>query len=283
MHKKVMNYMNILIAINDEYTFPAQVMLTSLCVNNPGKHDIYLFYTGLHKKNIGLLNNLLKKYGANLHPIHISEDIFGDSPLNSHFSVEIYYRLLVYRLIPDSVDKILWLDADIVVKDSIEELYSIDLQDSYLAACKARSRSENNERLGLPSNHIYFNSGVILFDLNKIRGVMNDDQIKQCISDIGDDILWPDQDVLNVLYLGKTVYFDECFNYQVYNELISRNTVKKNNISVIHYVSSDKPWNKYYSNSFDRYFFKYSFKIKPWFSLCNLLFHRLYQLKESIQ
>ena len=108
--------MNILISINSKYIVPAKVMLKSLNEVNPSEKKVYLLYNDVAEIELKEFSDyLLKECNCVLFPIFVDSSQFSGLPLGHQFTVEIYFRLLADKLLPRDIDKILWLDADIVI------------------------------------------------------------------------------------------------------------------------------------------------------------------------
>lgn len=255
--------MNILISINDKYLFPAMVMLKSFYIHNMGEHNVFLLHSGLNKDSIKKLRRLSIKNNSVLIPIFVDQDRFSGFPLGNHFTKEIYFRLLAHILLPKDVDRVLWLDSDIVVDKSIYDLYKTDFDGYSLCACRACSSTENNARIGLKNDTVYFNSGVILFNLIQLRNQISEIDVFDCLEKHKEILLWPDQDALNILYEGKTIILDyQKYNLQVYN----KSRLSDVDACIIHFVGSIKPWSRGYISNADRFFFKYSRLINPFWT-----------------
>lgn len=276
--------MNVLIAINDAYCISALVMLNSFFKNNDGKHSIHLINSNLSLDNKNKIQSFVTKNSSELKVYNLSSDTFSEMPLNNHFTKEIYYRLLVQDIVSKEIDRILWLDADIVVNGNLSEFYFTDFNDNMIVACKAVSDTENINRLTLKKDTIYFNSGVILFNLTKIRKYVNYSVVFNLLEEKKDILLWPDQDALNILYEGKIVIENYCiYNMQVRNELIDRNSYNtlRNNSKIIHYVTADKPWNSHYRNMISNLYIKYLWEIDTVLALKTLTKQCLVRFKRS--
>lgn len=266
--------MNILIAVNEAYMDQAKVMLTSLRYAMPKeKVKVYLFYKNIDETKIDKFKNYLYKHNhMKLEAILIDDEIIKHLPLMAHYSIEIYYRLLVDSILPESVDRILWLDSDIIIKKDISKLYYANFENNYLVSCndffvgqeqllKYMNKSQIN-------NHRYFNSGVILFNLKKIREDNKQKDIWKFLYDNSSSIDMPDQDALNVVYCGKVKEMDAI----EYNHLMrgrekldkgQLNTIKERT-SIIHYVGADKPWRYKYINQSWKYYWKTKIKMKKY-------------------
>ena len=152
--------MNILIAVNEAYMDQAKVMLTSLRYAMPKeKVKVYLFYKNIDETKIDKFKNYLYKHNhMKLEAILIDDEIIKHLPLMAHYSIEIYYRLLVDSILPESVDRILWLDSDIIIKKDISKLYYANFENNYLVSC-------NDLFVGQEQLLKYMNKSQIIIDI----------------------------------------------------------------------------------------------------------------------
>lgn len=254
--------MNILIATNDAYIVPTKNMLFSLAQNNLCQLNVYLLYNQLSGKHISeLKNHVAQKCHGTLYPILADVSLFSDAPLQKYWSIEMYFRLLACELLPPDLERILWLDGDIIVNRSIEEFYKQDLQGCLISACQGCNDS-GILRLGLPFNHLYFNSGVILFDLQKCRSVFTLSSILDTIGTYKEKLKAPDQDILNILCQGQVkyapsdIYNNECFGNHVFSP--QKMKILKSKACIIHFDGPMKPWNPKGVNWADKFWWKYA-------------------------
>lgn len=115
-----------------------------------------------------------------------------------------WYRVFLPELLP-SVDKILYLDSDLIVVDSLRALFDTDLSDNWVGAVTNVFQHNHVHRpgeLGLAGPHVYFNAGVLLMNLDEMRR----DGSTAALLDYGrrnaPRLEWRDQDALNVV-LGE--------------------------------------------------------------------------------
>lgn len=245
--------MNILVAINDNYCRPLQTMLLSLAKTNREHLDIYLMSSELSEKNVIRLKNYIRKncHGT-LHIIEVSKDFLKNAPIGNHFSKEMYYRIFCSIYLPNHLDKILWLDADIIVIKEISDLYGMDFMGCSIVACEERLGEGQEEmaracnlRLGRKEDQRYFNSGVMLFNLDKIRKQFSQDQILQLIDAKKEILVSPDQDILNLIYEDDVIFADSIrFNYQVHYDwwVNDEQGIVNNQTCILHYIGPWKPW-----------------------------------------
>lgn len=256
--------MNIIIAVDKNYIEHAKTMLYSLACNNEEHLDVYLLQKSIPQKDLKEFSKFveIKSHGT-LHVVEIPQEAFKNVPMNDRMSLETYYRLLSFSLLPDSVDRALWLDADIIVKGNIAEFYHQDFEGN-LAVCCAEKAQVHNERLGLPLTHRYFNAGVILFCISEMRKTFKEDDVFNCVEHHKEHLLLMDQDVLNVLLSGRVKYCDtDVYNNGAFGfSILDKEKMKEieNTARIIHFWGAMKPWNWRGANWADRYWWEYEWK-----------------------
>lgn len=161
-----------------------------------------------------------------------------------YYSKSTYYRLLIPNMYPQ-YDKALYLDCDIVINDSISDLYNIEIGDNYVGAIPDQAVSymcdefkdyvEN--RIGVPSYRNYFNAGILVMNLKKLREIEFEDKFIKLLTSVKFDVA-QDQDYLNVICNGHVKYIDETWNSMPIPVDIKR----PNRPALMHYNLSFKPW-----------------------------------------
>ena len=100
-------------------------------------------------------------------------------------------RLALHEILPEE-DRVLWLDIDTIVNADITDLFGTELDGCYVAAAEEPIRSKDP--------FLYFNAGVMILDLKKLRDGMADLLIRY-VNRV--DLRFPDQDVINLLCQGR--------------------------------------------------------------------------------
>ena len=255
--------MNITVSVNRKFIMPLKVMLFSLyknVENEKTKLNIFFLNSDLTKKDIADLKHFVRKYiDGKFFILDINEPIFSEFETDM-FSKECFNRLFLPYVLPAKVKKILWLDADMIVKENIMDFYNTDISNHYILATKgpdSENKVERKKVLGISPERNYFNAGLILFNIEKIRSEITEDQLREYINDNKTKFKYFDQDVLNVLLGDNAIYYEE----NIYNN--QRHFSKDNNFKdaqIIHYTSFMKPWKYYYNGYGDRYFWYYAGK-----------------------
>ena len=254
---------NIMVTLDSAYLPPLQVMLTSLRQNNLSLNiKVWLIHTDIPEKQLVELEQFLQQLKMSLTSIKIPADLFKDAPTVERYPKEMYYRLVCGDILPKEVNRVIYLDPDILVINSLEPLWQLDLADNVFAAAVHSgltniSEGINNIRLGI--DHGYYNSGVLLIDVEKARQLIHLNDIYQTIDQHGKWLLLPDQDVMNYLYGKVTKEIpEEIWNYDTRQAAtyMTRSLGKANthwvaeNTVVLHYCGKPKPWDSNSNNRF---------------------------------
>lgn len=264
--------MNIVISINSKYIFPAKIMLFSLAENCREELKIYCLHRDLSQNNIKELSKFIEREcHGKLYPIYV-ENNYSDMPMTfSHISYETYFRLDAVNLLPDSIERFLYLDSDIIVLGDLSEFYHQSFDDKLIIASPDYlSRGEENpilnklkeSNVNFVDGHIYFNAGIILFFAAKIRDVFTGNDINKYVEQYKDKLIYMDQDILNIMYSGNVKYMKSSnYNYQIsYMDKFDLSDEKNKEIFLLHFIYKVKPWNYRYLNEAKYLFWQYARK-----------------------
>lgn len=254
---------NILVTFDKNYIDPFKVMLKSLTITNPNeKFHIWLLHSTIPVQELNALQDYCQTQGCHFTAVQVDRSFFEKAPIMKQYPQEMYYRLLAPLLLPDTIDKVLYIDPDILVLNSVRPLWDIDLQGNAFAAASHTGIFDfmnDVNRIRLGTNHDYFNSGVMLMDLTNARQFVQADEIFDCVREHAMELLLPDQDVFNFLYGTKTLQIpDEIWNYDaryltIYqlksNGVYDLDWVMQNTV-FLHFCGKQKPWKTYYSGRF---------------------------------
>lgn len=246
--------MNLLFSINDKFVDQLATVLLSIKLNSkPCDIDIYVIQEEKLERTDELVA-ICERLNIIYHPIIVNKDLFANAPTTDRYPTIIYYRLLAHEMLPTDLHKVLYLDADILVINDITTLYNLDIKDYLYASAIHTSITNTTEvinkmRLQNFDAKGYYNSGVMLMNLDLVRQKVKDQDIFDYIRT--HTLLLPDQDVLNALY-GKDIKEipDQIYNfdvrkYRIYETISSGEwtidwVIK--NTAILHYCGRDKPW-----------------------------------------
>lgn len=250
-----MEKIQVCFSTDDNYAKPLKAAMLSI-LDNKNDEDEYVFHILYSKLSDGVIEYLKKGADVVLHKVEneIFEPYFNNG-VCKNVTIPTLYRLILPEILPD-VDKILYLDCDILVNSSLKPLYdAISLEDDYLAAAVADlGCSAHQSRLGLENdeNVFYFNAGVILFNLNRMRKEGTQDKLFDYLKQNFEHLLYSDQDVLNAVLKGRAKRMDKKFNMITMNFYYPNETG-----AVISHFAGVKPWKIGFYNPYRKRFWKY--------------------------
>jgi lipopolysaccharide biosynthesis glycosyltransferase len=231
--------LNIIFTIDESYIQHFTVALISVIENNK---DIGLNIFVIHDiADNKTLDNALAffktKYGIHISSLIIKNSVFENYRMSLHFSKAVYFRLLIADIMPEEIDRALFLDSDLLVTGSLEVLLDLNFNDNFLYA-----DSEYNtvgldllNEIGLPAK-TYFNAGVMLLNLKKWRVNHVSAGLISTAEKYMDKLNWWDQDVLNIYFYNQWAQLPSGYN--------ERNILKPLNElpAIIHFSGVSKPW-----------------------------------------
>lgn len=254
---------NLLVSLDENYLPQLRVMLASMFLNNPGVvFDVYLLHSGIAPQRLARVERDLAAKGHTFYPILVDSALFKDAPVIRYYSQEMYYRLMAAELLPKTIDRILYLDPDILILNSVVPLWQTDLEGKMFAAAAHSGKSELADgvnRLRLGTEQRYFNSGVLLMDLARCREEIRPAEVFDFVENHLSGLFLPDQDVLNALYGHRIKPVDDfIWNYDArnYSEYLLRSCGKANvpwvmsHTAVLHFCGRAKPWKPRYRHRF---------------------------------
>lgn len=242
--------MNIVLCLNSGYLMPSSVCVLSILKNNKNSINFYIIHSGLLNAEISYLEKVIKDENpeSNLIPIHVEKTAFDNSPTFGR-SKEAFYRLLIPDLLPKEVSRCLYLDGDVLVTKDISSFYFEPFDDEALIVCEDIGEilffpKEQHPKLGIPLNFKYFNSGVLVFNLDYFRERFETMHFVNFIN-THESLTFLDQDVLNGTCFDKVKYADSAkYNLPeiLINPIVTNQAVEK--AAIIHFLQ--KPWRSTY-------------------------------------
>ena len=232
---------DIVIGLKENFIEHAYIMLYSLLKNN----NNYFFRIHVLSDNldINFFKPLEKQFKCELKLYIIEiEDIKN---LNyRHIDTSTFYRLKMDQYLPKDLEKVLYLDTDIVVDGSLQELFDLDFNDNeYAMAVECKISVKHLLKIGFKDKK-YFNAGMIYFDYQKC---LKNNIFKKALNllIVDDKYDFMDQDVLNIVLDTHIKYISPKWNYGSFfaiSELLGEKVIKDKPI-IIHYTGVEKPWN----------------------------------------
>lgn len=195
--------MNIIYSSDDNYARHVGISITSLYDHNQDtkKLTVFLIDDGISEENHHRLDAIAQKYGRQIQYIP-----FGPYKerltLNNRWEMPIsaYARLFVAEMVPADVERLLYLDCDTVICDSLKELWETDMEGKTIAAVEDVASCVFQPETGTPEPYRYICSGVILIDLKKWRNIGALDTMLRYLDEKSGQVLHHDQTILNGVF-----------------------------------------------------------------------------------
>lgn len=243
--------MDIVMAFDDGYITPAIVSIYTLFLHNRDV-NLRIICTSLSTKSRMILKKLESDENNNKISFYdISSDMTSRIKVTTgRWREECFYRYFSYELFAD-IDKCIWLDSDILVRGSLEELFKVDIGDNAYAAVKDMT-SKPDERLGISD---YYNSGVLVMNLKLLRNSTQMQVYWQLIA--SDDYRGelPDQDALNIVFANNILEISDIWN--TFPIILQGADYSIQNSRLVHFISGKKPWNiedeSYFIENFEHF------------------------------
>ncbi len=253
--------MRIVYTLNDKFVPQVAAGICSVCENNKTeKIDFYLITDKVNKENQKKLKEFVASYKQTLQIIEIGDigrHIDFDFDTTGWNSI-VLARLVLVKLLPKNVDRIIYLDGDTIVRGSLVDLYGTDMGQSVIGASIEPTASEKHKQ-SLNIDGAYYNAGVLLIDLKKWRKERTGQKILEYYAAHDGKLFANDQDAINGA-LRSEIYtlapkYNFCniytqYPYRFLQKLVmptvyfSEQEFKRNskNPIIIHYLGEERPW-----------------------------------------
>lgn len=282
-----MKEINITFIADDNYALCTGVAISSLRMNRSIQHqyNIYIISNGISDKNQNALRSMQDDHfviyiidGREIVRYEYIDRVKGAK----HASPTALYKFDLPEVFP-KIDKMLYVDGDVIIRDNLVELFSIDISNCYAAVCKdigaETSPHPYNSRLQIKHDD-YFNSGVLLLNLKLLReDGISGKLIEYRKNGIND---YMDQDAFNVVFNENVVYFSILYNMQTsswysypvgalnayFNEKFASKEEMYSSAKILHFTSPQKPW--IYSDVIGSVDWFMAYAQSPFSSICSI-------------
>ena len=264
-------------AADDNYAMPLAVTLVSAAKNlQPGFDlEVFLLSGNISDKNREKLLASLADYPLTVRWIEEDFSLLDELHTSHHISHVAYYRLLLSRMLPRDLDRVLYLDSDLLVLGSLTEIWDLSFAESACYAvqdiacpivdARAVTRSRparpylaalrpipNYRQLGISAEAPYFNSGVMLIDLAAWRSEQLCQRFIDCLRENKKHVWCWDQYALNVVLAGAWsplplqwnqgthVYDYPAESHSLFDD--EEFTAMRDNPKIVHFTTEWKPW-----------------------------------------
>lgn len=274
-------------ASDDNYASYMGISMYSLLVNNSKCFDrihIYVLDNGIKKKNCSLLKKQVDVFDNVVLSFHnVSGKIDKIKPkYETGWSNSIFGRYFIDEIVEDGVDKILYLDCDTIVNNSLNELIDTDVSEYYAAGVTDGLSCEQIKYLNFGDTWRYVNSGVLLINVGKWKKDGICESLVKYVNSFDRKLIYPDQDAFNAVcgnlllslplkynffltmdwdYVDTYIEKDNPpYTYDEVTEAMANNYAK----TAIFHFTGGKPWNKSESSPFFEKIFRQYSKQSCW-------------------
>lgn len=244
------NTVNIFFASDRNYLPYLAVAIASLSehANKKYFYNVRILSEDLTKESLfGVIGNLKPNVSISVFSVadkiaHIKEELA--KRLRDYYSDAIYYRIFIAEMFP-SLKRAVYLDSDIVLNSDVAKLYFTEIGDNILGAVTDESvmsvpifREYVKKHVKIKRAENYFNSGVLVMNLEKMREEQIKDQFIKLLCKYNFKTVAPDQDYLNFLCRGRIHYLEGGWN----KHAISENKIDSDKLYLMHFNMFNKPW-----------------------------------------
>lgn len=246
---------NVCFASDNNYAQHLGVTIASILKNAKKSDELYFYILGaINEVNKSRINSLKNIKDFSIEFIPIDEKAFEQCPLmGNHITIATYFRFMIPSLLPN-LDKVLYLDCDMVINCSLSELFDENVDDYWIAGVEDLGYFEDRRKLNRETQSFYINAGLILINAKKWR----EDDIQEKLFDFAvnstDILVHQDQDVINMVLNKKSKPLDVKWNVQdsfyrcgsrEFHPQAEKFKWASKKPAIIHYTGKVKPWDDY--------------------------------------
>ena len=264
---------SVLFCADGRYYQHMAVTIASLLKNN-SKHQFQLIAV-LNERN-PTAEQQIRRTVESFKNAEIEFKTFDSQPIahfrvDRHITVASYLRLFMTQFLNPDVEKVLYLDCDLIVRDDIGDLWATDVSQYFLAAV-ADPYSDNHVNLGFAEDEPYFNAGVLLVNLAKWRKADVVPKFIRFIEENSAILQYHDQCTLNAVFRGQVLLLPHRWNFAARNADLpakalglrrSEFLALRKNPSILHYTTNVKPWLYVYEPHYKQLYYEY-LALTPW-------------------
>lgn len=262
---------HIAFCIDDAWCMPAGVLIKSILhYNSEQEFTFHIISKNISEESKEMLQSVLPSDCTDkILYYKVDADSFKNLRINrqDHVTLETYYRFLIPELLPLSVEKVLYMDCDILCSGNLQPLFDMDIT-QYSCAMGIDTRNNEPEvfkRLSYSSEYGYRCAGVLLFNLSYWRKNCSAQKCVEYLSENPDVCIWHDQDAINKILHDSIKNFNPRYDvlpgfFTVYDYLENKITDKNKNKLFV----KKELWQELFDAVENPVLIHFGGKIKPW-------------------
>lgn len=219
--------MNVLYTCDNNYVWLMGISVISMFENNTHIRDLTVYLLGekISSDNKRLLQKIGETYGREILVVDVPQLDIPEALVSSRWPISAFLRLFSGQLLPENLNRVLYLDCDTIITGDIELLDKVDLQGRVCLGVKDCIGKQYKKNIGLEDNGIYVNAGVLLLNLEMLRCVRIQEIISRYMEERLRLINYADQDILNGIFNGKIGVLDPKYNVMTIDAVYSHEEI----------------------------------------------------------
>ena len=193
--------MNVLYSSSDSYAFLTGISLLSLLENNKAcsELNIYIMDNHISDENKEKITKLVEDYGRSIIyvPMPDMKELTGHTINTRRWNISTFGRLYMASALPETVHKVLNIDCDTIITDSIEPLWNVDLNGKVFGGMCECINDRYRRNIGMTKGDPYLNGGLVFMNCDVVRREGYEKKFTEYITRYGSSLGYLDQDVLN--------------------------------------------------------------------------------------
>lgn len=242
---------HIALAFDDNFWAPAYAVMRSICISSKRRGELvfHLLHLTLTDEHVADLERITTEFGAKLVWHNLTDNaefvhFVAELPTSTQWPKVVYGRLLLASLLPADIERVIYLDCDMLVRHPIETLYETDMEGFPLAAVRdslspfimgKRDMAQNRDLFDYADP--YFNSGMLLIDLPAWRSI----DIKSKVAGFAEQglmqRLYYDQDMLNLIFHDNWLALS--WRWNTIDAHVAHEGLDP---AILHFTGVNKPW-----------------------------------------
>ncbi|WP_170126472.1 glycosyltransferase family 8 protein [Leminorella richardii] len=244
--------------VDKRYQLGVAISIVSVLINNRNSFCFHIFTDECSDEYLNKIKDIAENFSTCINIYYVDPAFFHTLPSTKVWSHAMYYRLLAYDWLNSEIERVLYLDADVMCAGNLSALFQLDFSGNVAAVVDDffSTKESSIVRLGskLKDKQHYFNSGVMLVNLRIWQEESLTEKALNMLLDpaLAKEIKYPDQDVLNIILSERLIFLERKYNtiytlkaelkdktHKKYTSVINDSTV------LVHYTGVTKPWHSW--------------------------------------
>lgn len=226
------------------YLKHAAVMLASAArAAGNDQVEVYFMPQGVSDSDVEVFRKVVEKHVSAFHLVNPPPGKYNPpTDGHAHVSTAAFGKIILPNELPSSVKRAIYMDGDMVVLKNLRDLIETDLEGNVVGAVE-NPGYDKWDRTGISPESGYFNSGLILIDVDRWKEGNYTERVFDCLRQLSGIRTTADQEGLNLAFNRGWKHLDKGWNHQTHvSPLTTTKADVEANAKVIHYTGSPKPW-----------------------------------------